>query len=113
VEVWLAGPGDAKRSAVDRLGRGIVTRAETIPGGESAALASALPLSGRQDMLFDIPGRPPLEGHKFNDVQWRIVSPHYFDVLRILLFSRSLLQEREPGRTVVISQAMANEYWPN
>ena len=113
MEVSLAGPGYAKSSAVDRLGRGFVTRAETIPGVESAALASALPLSGRQDMLFDIPGRTPLEGHKFNDVQWRIVSPHYFDVLRIPLISGRLLQEREPGRTVVISQAMANEYWPN
>jgi len=114
MEVSLAGPGYAKSSAVDRLGRGFVTRAETIPGVESAALASALPLSGRQDMLFDIPGRTPLEGHKFTgDVQWRIVSPHYFDVLRIPLISGRLLQERERGRTVVISQAMAHEYWPN
>jgi len=114
MEVSLAGPGYAKSSAVDRLGRGFVSRTETIPGVESAALASALPLSGRQDMLFDIPGRTPLDGHKFTgDVQWRIVSPHYFDVLRIPLISGRLLQEREPGRTVVISQAMAHEYWPN
>jgi predicted permease len=114
MEVSLVGPGYAKASAVDRLGRGFVARAETIPGVESAALASALPLAGRQDMLFDIPGRAPLEGYKFTgDVQWRIVSPHYFDVLRIPLISGRLLQERELGRTVVISQAMAHEYWPN
>ena len=114
MQVSLAGPGYAKSDAVDRLAREVVDRVERLPGVESAAMASALPLWGVQDMLFSIPGRQPLQGYHFTgDVQWRIVSPHYFDVLRIPLLSGRFLQEREPGRTVVISQAMARKYWPN
>lgn len=114
MEVSLAGPGYAKSSAVDRLARQFVERVDSLPGVESAALASALPLWGQQDMLFSIPGRQPLQGHKFTgDVQWRIISTHYFDVLRIPLLSGRLLHDLEPGRTVVISQTMARKYWPN
>jgi len=114
MQVSLGGPGYAKSGVVDRLARRVVERAEQIPGVESAAFASALPLQGRQDMLFSIPGRQPLQGYYFTgDVQWRIVSPRYFDTLRIPLLSGRFLRDQEPGRTVVISQAMARKYWPD
>ena len=65
-------------------------------------------------MLFSIPGRQPLNGFHFTgDVQWLIVSSHYFEVLRIPLISGRYLGERETGRTAVISQTMARQYWPN
>lgn len=114
MEVSLAGPVYANAGAVDRLGREFVERVERLPGVESAALASALPLWGQQDMLFRIPGREPLKGFRFTgDVQWLIVSPHYFDALRIPLIAGRFLREREAGRTVVISQTMARKYWPD
>jgi putative ABC transport system permease protein len=114
MEVSLAGPAYANAGAVDRLGRDFVQRAERLPGVGSAALASALPLWGQQDMLFSIPGRQPLKGFHFTgDVQWLIVSPHYFDALRIPLIAGRFLREQEAGRTVVISETMARKYWPN
>ena len=113
MEVSLAGPAYANGNAVDRLGRDFVQRVERLPGVESAALASALPLWGQQDMLFRIPDREPLKGFHFTgDVQWLIVSPHYFDALRIPLLAGRFLREQEAGRTVVISQTMARKYWP-
>ena len=114
IDVSLAGRGYASGAAVDRLGREFVDRVERLPGVESAAFASALPLEAAQDMLFSIPGRQPLNGFHFTgDVQWLIVSSHYFEVLRIPLISGRYLGERETGRTVVISQTMARQYWPN
>jgi len=114
MQVSLAGPGYSGSGEVDRIAREFVERAERIPGVESAAMASALPLWGRQDMVFDIPGWAPLEGFGFTgDVQWRFVSPHYFTVLRIPLISGRLPGERRSGRTVVVSQAMAKKFWPN
>jgi len=114
MEFSLAGAGYAKSSEVHRLARQFVERAERIPGVQSAAMANSLPLWGRQDMIFDIPGRSPLAGFKFTgDVQWRFVSTHYFDVLRIPLISGRFLREQEPGKTVVINLAMARKYWPN
>jgi putative ABC transport system permease protein len=114
MEISLAGPGYSKSSTVDRLAQRFTESAERIPGVEAAALASALPLWGGMDMIFDIPGRAPLAGRQFTgDVQWRFVSARYFDVLQIPLVSGRLLHDLEPGRTVVISQAMARKFWPS
>ena len=113
MEISLAGSGYAKSSDVDRMARQFVERAERIPGVESAALASALPLFGKMDMIFNIPGRTPPAGSRImGDVQWRFVTPHYFDAMRIPLLAGRLPRDREPGRTVVISQALARRFWP-
>lgn len=113
MEISLAGPGYGKSSEIDRLTRQLVGRAERIPGVESAAVTSALPLSGRMDMIFNIPGRPVPPGRKFiGDVQWRLVSPHYFDVLRIPLLSGRLFRQGEARPAVIISKAMAQRFWP-
>jgi hypothetical protein len=78
---------------------------------EAAAMANNLPFEDGIDMIFNIPGRPPLEGFKFTgDVQWRFVSAHYFDALRIPLRSGRLFRDREPAQTVVINEAMANKF---
>ncbi|HEX8878547.1 MAG TPA: ABC transporter permease [Candidatus Acidoferrum sp.] len=114
MEFSLTGERYAKSSEVDRLAREFTEGAERIPGVESAALANSLPLWGSQDMIFDIPGRPPLKGFKFtDDVQWRFVSRDYFQTLRIPLSAGRLLRDPEPGKSVVINQAMAKKYWSN
>jgi putative ABC transport system permease protein len=114
MEVSLAGPGYSKSGEVDQLARQFIERAERIPGVESAAVANSLPLWGTQDMIFDIPGRAPLKEYKFTgDVQWRFVTAHYFEMLRIPLLSGRLLREDERGKTLVINQAMARQFWPN
>jgi putative ABC transport system permease protein len=113
IEISLAGSGYAQSSSVDRLAREAVERIERIPGVQSAALASALPLWGKMDMIFNIPGRIPPGRQSNGDVQWRFVSPHYFDVLGIPLLSGRLLRDEEAGRVAVISQAMARQFWPN
>ena len=105
---------DLKPTEADGLERKLVDSVERIPGVESAALASALPLRGGMDMVFDLSGHAPLEGFKFTgDVQWRFVSAHYFSVLRIPLRSGRLFHEQESARTVIISEAMARKYWPS
>jgi hypothetical protein len=91
-----------------------VDRLERIPGVEAAAMASSLPFGPISDMIFDIPGRPPLKGYKFTgDVLWCLVSPSYFATLRIPLRAGRLFREQEPSHTVIISEAMARRFWPN
>jgi predicted permease len=113
-EVSLAGPGYATSSQVDRVSRKLIDRLERVPGVTSAAFASALPLWGSMDMIFNIPGRAPAAGGKVTgDVQWRIVSPHYFDVLRIPLLSGRLFQEHEGRPVAIINEEFARRYWPH
>ena len=114
MKVSLAGPKLARASIVDRMARQWVERVERTPGVEAAAMANNLPFEDGIDMIFNIPGRPPLEGFKFTgDVQWRFVSAHYFDALRIPLRSGRLFRDREPAQTVVINEALASKFWPN
>jgi predicted permease len=114
MKVSLVGPKYASASVIGRIDRQLVERVERIPGVQTAAMSSELPFENGLDMIFNIPGRPPMEGFKFTgDVQWRFVSAHYFDALRIPLRSGRLFQDQEPMRTVVINEAMAREFWPN
>jgi predicted permease len=113
VELSLVGSGYDNASTVDRISRQLVQRARAIPGVECAAVASALPLQGGIDMIFSIPGRTRLEGRLFDgDVQWRIISADYFKVLHIPLIAGRFFGEREPRGTVLISEAMARQFWP-
>ena len=114
MEVSLSGPRYAHPDVVDRIARRFVERAQRIPGVEQAAWASALPLFGEQDMLISIPGQSltQIPGNRA-DVQWRIVSPGYFDVLRIPLIAGRFPREQEPSHTAVISQALARKYFPH
>ena len=114
MKVSLGGPKLASAGVVDRVARQWVERVERAPGVEAAAMASNLPFEFGPDIIFNIPGRPPVEGYKFTgDVQWRFVSTHYFAALRIPLRSGRLFRDQEPARTVVINEAMARKFWPN
>ncbi len=112
--VSLDGSEFSGAGVVDRLARQATQRLEQIPGVESAALSNALPFENAMDMIFNIPGRPPLKGFKFTgDELWQFVSRHYFQTLRIPLRSGRLFREQEPGRTVIINEAMARKFWPH
>ena len=114
MKVSLVGPRYESARAVDRIARQLVERLERIPGVQTAAMSSELPFENGLDMIFNIPGRPPVEGYKFTgDVQWRFVSAHYFDALRIPLRSGRLFQDQEPARTVIVNEVLARKFWPN
>jgi len=113
MRVSLVGPRYASAGAIDRIARQWVERVERVPGVEAAAMASSLPFENGVDMIFNIPGRPPLKGYRFTgDVQWRFISAHYFDALRIPLRSGRLFQDQEPARTVIVNEALARKFWP-
>ena len=114
VTISLDGPKYADASVVDRLARQITELLENISGVEAATVTSGLPLGPNMDMIFDIPGRPPLKGVQFTgDVLWPFVSVHYFQTLRIPLLAGRLLREHEAPHTVVINQALADRFWPH
>ncbi len=112
--VSLDGPAYANAGVVDQLARQITERLERIPGVESAAMTSGLPLAQNMDMVFDIPGRPPVKGFQFTgDQLWAFTSARYFQTLRVPLIAGRLLRADEPPRTVLVNQAFADRFWPH
>jgi predicted permease len=94
----------------------VLERVRALPGVEAAGLTSALPLTwdgGTNGFILEgVAPRP--------DVTWdannRVVSPGYFEAMRIPLRCGRLLQESDgpdAPPVAVINETMARKFWPN
>ena len=104
-----------QRDRVDRILRDALERARSMPGVESASLASRVPLdivSSAENVL--VPGvQGPADGGA--PVDTANVSADYFDTLGVpLLQGRSFTAADTPEspRVAIVSQAMALRFWP-
>ena len=103
---------DSERAVA--LAREVVARASGLPGVESAALTSVLPVSfnGNTDWIRFV-GRPYDGEH--NEVNQRDVSADYFATLRVNLVRGRFFTDAEDAskpRVVVINRALARRYYP-
>jgi putative ABC transport system permease protein len=95
----------------------LLRRIKSIPGVESTALTSILPLSGsNSDNSFIVEGRVPGQTGVYPDEEVRIVTPDYFRVLQTPLLKGRFFSEADsadaPG-VLIVNQAFAKKYWPN
>jgi macrolide transport system ATP-binding/permease protein len=96
------------------LARQVVTRISSLPGVESVALSSVLPVSFNGNTTWiRFPDRPYHGEH--NEVNERDVSSEYFTTLKARLLRGRYFTDAEdaskPG-VVVINQALARQYFP-
>ncbi|HEX7780233.1 MAG TPA: ABC transporter permease, partial [Vicinamibacterales bacterium] len=86
------------------------------PGVQSAGFATYLPLSGLDNgWSFTVDGRPPLPVGVYNMAQYRPVSAGYFETLGIPLIRGRWFTPADTAESpwvVVISDAMARQFWP-
>jgi predicted permease len=90
---------------------------EGVPGVQLVGMANSLPLSdGGEPYEFTIPGRTGVAALFRPEAGLQIVSPEYFDVLRIpLLTGRALNAEdasRDAAPGMLINASAAARYWP-
>ena len=95
--------------------RELLQSVRSVPGVQSAGLATYLPLSGNDNgWAFFIEGRPPLPVGVFNTAKYRPASPGYFEAIGIpLLQGRAFTfpDTQEAPWVVMINQSMARAYW--
>jgi putative ABC transport system permease protein len=91
----------------------------SVPGVESAAVASGQPMIDRTEDLtsraFSVEGRAAQDARGAETANFRIVSPGYFLTMGIRLLQGRMFSEQDgrgAPRSVVISDAMARLYWP-
>lgn len=108
-------PGSVERS---QFAEQMLVRLDSLPAVRSAALTTALPIVDRDVDVsagFSVEGRiPATEGSEYQ-ATIRYVSPGYFSTMGIpLLEGRPFSPQDRAGApgVVVISRAMANQYWP-
>ena len=94
----------------------LTRRVKGLPGVESAAVASNLPLTYDGDsILIAVEGRPDPPPDQRRDVVTRVVGPGYFKTMGIPLVQGREFTERDKDESVwavVISEKTAHYFWP-
>lgn len=106
-------PEAAQRLAFfDRL----LATLSSAPGVQTAALGSGLPLGGSANYLaFSIEGRPD-DRDVMQDAHLFLVTPAYFDLLRIPLLQGRAFEDQDHAnapRVAIVNQTLARRYWPD
>lgn len=87
-------------------------RLKVLPGVESVSLAGVVPFAGVREAAIEIEGHEATTGSALS-VNTNIVSPEYFRTLGIPIQRGRPFSEADAlSQSAVISQAMANRFWP-
>jgi predicted permease len=97
--------------------RELESRARSLPGVQSVALAYSVPMGNIQDgRSVYIEGRPLASGEQPPLVLLNTVDPSYFGAMRVPLLRGRAFTESDNERTplvAVVNQTMASRFWPN
>ena len=93
----------------------LLERVRAMPGVKAAGMTSALPLTWKGGSVsFTAEGQAPIRGLTY-DANNRVVSPGYFEALRISMKRGRAFDERD-GKNApmvsIINETMAKQYWP-
>jgi putative ABC transport system permease protein len=98
-----------KTTAVPQLEEQVLARLESLPGVEVAATVSNLPFDFGPDMNFEVEENPS-GGDPSGSTEWRAITPHYMQLMRIPVVRGRNLTDRDNASgapVVLINQALA------
>lgn len=95
----------------------LLDRVATSPGVQSAAIVNHPPFSGRRGIgAFQIEGKPAPTGMENTPLaDFRVVSPGYFEMLRIPIVEGRTFADSDGSwtqRVTIVNRAFAERYWP-
>jgi putative ABC transport system permease protein len=93
----------------------LVSRVESIPGVQSAAVSLALPPNRYLLGPYLAEGQPLVDPGRRPVAQWSSISPGYFRTLGVPLLQGREFTPRDTvlsGRVVIVSQDLARRLWP-
>jgi putative ABC transport system permease protein len=95
----------------------LLDRVKAVPGIQSAATISTLPLSGNQsDTNFLIEGLPAPPPNQEPSAWFNSISADYFQTMQLRLVKGRTFSERDNEKAplvTIISETMARKFWPN
>ncbi len=90
-------------------------RLAAIPGVESVAIASTLPVRGSRHIPYQLDGAPPLDQARRPKLSALIVGPGYFRTVGAEVFSGREFQDADGVSGIpvaIVNQRFASKYWP-
>ncbi len=118
-QIYLPQTKYQERHEVATFFERVIERLKTVPGVRSAAAASALPMHpvGIDFALaFTVEGRPPPADGEDPNSDVRIVTPGYFETMKVPLLRGRLFDERDLADAVhvgILNETMAARYFAN
>ncbi len=97
--------------------RKLLDRVSALPGVQSASLGFSTPMGYfNASSPVEVPGYQPTSGTSMPVIPYNLISPGYFDTMRIRLVSgRSFTDsdKKESQHVAVINESMAERFWPH
>ena len=115
-EVGLPRSRYAGRADVERFWTGLLERVKAIPGVESAAATTLLPLRGGGDTYFYIEGKPPVTDSDKMNATVCTITDDYFAAMRIAIAQGRTFTASDAGDgapVMVINAGLAKRLFPN
>jgi predicted permease len=115
-EVALPRSRYAGNREVERFWSGFLERVKAIPGVESVAATTLLPLRGGGDTYFYIEGRPPITDSDKMNATVCTITDEYFSTMRIAMVQGRTFNASDAGDgapTMVINAGLAKRLFPN
>jgi predicted permease len=114
VDVALPGTKYVKDADAARFFEKVLDRARALPGVESAAVSSYLPLEGESWIDVIKTEHDARTGPQLPSANLRFISPGYFRTLHIPLRAGRDFESADRSRlTAIVSQSLARKLWPN
>jgi predicted permease len=111
-QVALSGASYNKSAAVAEYVRQAEERLRALPGVESVAMTSNLPMAMQFNLPFMLEGQTEPQGA----TQYRVISPEYFRVMNIGLRSGRTFDESDKTtseKVIIINEGFARKYFPD
>jgi putative ABC transport system permease protein len=100
------------REALMALYDRLLERISAIPGIQTAALTSIVPLGGDNDMDVAIEGGGPPPPGQETTTWYRLVSADYLKAMGIPIRRGRIFAPREPAPSVIVNETAARRFWP-
>jgi len=114
VDVALPGTKYAKDADRTRFFEAVLEQARALPGVESVAVTSYLPLQGESWIDFVKPENYSRPDSQFPSANLRFISPGYFRTLHIpLRAGRDFVASDRNHPVAIVSQSLGRKLWPN
>lgn len=97
-----------------QLANGITSGVSTLPGVNSVAISTSVPLAGNPIFIMRFEGRPDVTPAQAPVVNYFAVTPGYFETMGMRIIRGRALSERDTAsaqRVVVINQTMVDRYF--
>jgi predicted permease len=108
-------PRLAKDPGLHPFAADIRHRLASLPGVEGVGLTRLLPMDGGFNSFPIVVAGRPLDGPLHGAARWMVVSPGYFEVLKIPLLRGRLFTDNDRGgapEVAIVNQSLARQLWP-